>query len=242
MLHGPGSAAARGGPLTRAEVAAVAEALGRSAEAPETAVLAFQVEGLGPVRATVSPAGVVLRLLGQRHLPAALEPLAQLTRGLVVLGGLPGSGRSTALVALLQRAHGQGRLLASLEEPVWLKLSTFQWDAGPGQEEAFVRAVRLTPTALVAFDLVDDARSVALALDAALEERLVLCTVRGSTLAEVLQRVAVLDASHHRRRVADHLAAVSLLDGEAAELLLPGEALRRHLRMSDAPPPSMLLE
>jgi uncharacterized protein (DUF58 family) len=52
----------------------------------------------------------------------------------------------------------------------------------------------------------------------------------------------VLDASHHRRRVAAHLAAVALLDGERAELLLPGEALRRHLRGSEAPPPPVLLE
>jgi hypothetical protein len=241
VLHAPGGTTAHGAPLTRAAVSAVAEALGRPAEEPGTVVLALQVEGLGPVRASVSAAGVVLRLLGPRPLPVALEPLAQVSAGLVVLGGVPGSGRSTALVTLLQRAQQAGALTASLEEPVWLKGSPFQWDAGPGQEAAFLRAVRTSPASVVAFDLLDDARGAELALDVALEGRLVLCTLRGSTLAEVLQRLAVVDASHHRLRVAEHLAAVALLDGAAAALLKPSPALRRHLRDLDGPPPAALL-
>jgi hypothetical protein len=203
-------------------------------------VVAVSVEGVGRVRVSRSPAGLNLRLLGEQpFLARGLEPLLDDPSGLVVLGGPAASGRSTALSALLQGHTARGRVIASLEEPVSFPLTAFQWS---DDANAFLRAVRTSPAQVIGVDLVDDARGVELALTLAREGRHVLVTLRGVSLAGVVHRLAVLDASAHRRRLSEHLAAVVLLAREQAEVLWPSEGLRRHLRANEAMPPPVLLE
>jgi Tfp pilus assembly pilus retraction ATPase PilT len=187
-----------------------------------------------------SPAGVNVRLLGDEpKLAAGLEVLLPLDRGLVVLGGPPACGRSTALSALLQAHVQQGRVVASLEEPVSFPVSAGQLE---GSREAFLRAVRTGPAQVIGVDLVDDAEGVELALELAREGRQVLVTVRGTSVAGLVHRVTVLDARAQRRRLSEHLAAVVLLARGEAQVLRPSEALRRHLRGNETMPPPVLLE
>ena len=165
-----------------------------------------------------------------------------MTRGLVVLGGPPGSGRSTSFSALLQDAFDAGRVIASLEEPVSFPRCASQWNAEPEKVEPFLRAVRTSMASVVGFDLVDDTVGVDLALRVAPEGRLAVCTMLGLSVGALVQRLAVLDAPAQRRRVAEHLVAVACLHpGGGARLFRPSEALRHHLVTETTPVPPELL-
>lgn len=188
--------------------------------------------------------------------PLVQGPLLGLTRGLVLLSGEPGSGRSTLLSALLQRFAQEGRHVASLEEPLGLPLAP-----GPGAARQsilgtdadaldFARATRLQPLDVVGLDLVDDTLALELALEAAMDGRLALCVFRAPNVAAAVHRAAVLDQKHHRRRVSDGLAAFiyqRLLALDEKHVLevdfhLPSVALRRHLRAQETPPPPIMFE
>lgn len=229
-------------------------------------VAGFGVQGLGRFRLVVSmERGAVVatfRALGKaaRALSECglAEKVTGLKKGLVVIGGAPASGRSATFSALLQHFAASGRGFLSLEEPLGLSLkpgpgAARQVDLGLDQSpEQFARLARQAPEDVVGIDLVDDALGAELALDAAADGKLVLLVLRGLTVPALVHRLAVLDAKAHRRRLSENLAAVLVqkLEPDAAktawklesELLLPTEALRRHLRAQDTPPPPVVLE
>jgi twitching motility protein PilT len=188
--------------------------------------------------------------------PLVQGPLLKLERGLVLLSGEPGSGRTTLLAALLQRLIDDGRHVASLEEPLGLPLrpgpgAARQFmlgnDAGP---DDFIRATRLQPLDVVGFDLVDDALALELALDTAMDGRLAICVFRAPNVAMAVHRAGVLDARFHRRRVAEGLSAFCfqrLFPVEGRRVLeldfhLPSVALRRHVRAHETPAPPIAFE
>lgn len=243
-FHGPRGNGTRGEPLSRATLLAVAARLGTSVESDAVQVGAIQVEAVGRVRVSASKAGIALRVLGPTaFLAPGLDGVLSLKHGLLVIGGPPGSGRSTSFSAVLQRSFDQGCVIASLEEPVSFPRCDFQWNAGPGKVETFFRAVRASAASVVGFDFIDDAVSVDLALRVAEEGRLAVCTMLGLSLNALVQRLAVLDAPAQRRRVAEHLTAVACLSlGSSARVLLPSDALRRHLADEATPPPRTLIE
>jgi twitching motility protein PilT len=190
--------------------------------------------------------------------PRFLSALMHLERGLVIIGGTPGSGRSTTLAALSQSLVDSGAVLASVEEPVAYALRSRAGVARQvdGLEDATatraVRSLRLGPLDVLVLDLVDDDAACELALDAASDGKLVLCTLRGATVTALVHRLVAADARLQRRRLSEALAAVlcqSLVPNEAgdaweldAEVLVPSEPLRRHLRALDTMPPPAVLE
>lgn len=230
----------------------------------------FGVRGVGRYRLALTlERGLVaasLRVLPPR--PPALDhlglperftqALTNLERGLIVVGGTPGSGRSTTLAALCQALLDSGASLASVEEPLAFPLNTVaglarQVDAAEDvAAPAAVRALRLGPIDVLALDLVDDEAACELALDAAAEGRLVLLALRGATVTSLVHRLVAADARLQRRRLSETLAAVlcqTLVPNDAgdgwqveAEALIPSEALRRHLRALDTMPPAAVLE
>ena len=188
--------------------------------------------------------------------PLVQAPLLGLERGLLLLSGEPGNGRSTLYAALLQRFVQDGRHVASLEEPLGLPLAP-----GPGAARQsilgvdadgsdFSRATRLQPLDVVGFDLVDDAQALELALDAAMDGRLALCVFRAPNVGAAVHRASVLDSKNHRRRVSEGLAAfmyqrLVVADGKhflEVDFHLPSIALRRHLRAHETPPPPIVFE
>lgn len=188
--------------------------------------------------------------------PLVQQPLLKLERGLVLLSGEPGSGRTTLLASLLQRLIADGRHVASLEEPLGLPLKP-----GPGAARQFMlgsdggaddfsRASKLQPLDVIGFDLVDDGLALELALDAAMDGRLALCVFRAPNAVSAVHRASVLDARFHRRRLSEGLAALSYqrlanYDGRYAleiDFHLPSIALRRHLRAHETPPPPVVFE
>ncbi|MDP1827965.1 MAG: hypothetical protein Q8L48_32120 [Archangium sp.] len=188
--------------------------------------------------------------------PLVQGPLLRLERGLLLLSGEPGNGRSTLYSALLQRFVADGRHVASLEEPLGLPLRP-----GPGAARQsilgmdadlsdFARATRLQPLDVVGFDLVDDAQALDLALDAAMDGRLAVCVFRAPNVTAAIHRAGVLDGKHHRRRLSEGLAAFIYqrlfpLDGKhvlEVDFHLPSMALRRHVRAHETPPPPIVFE
>jgi twitching motility protein PilT len=235
-----------------------------------TLVTGFGVRGIGRYRLALTlergVVGASLRVLPPRppaldHLalpPRFIRALTNLERGLVVVGGTPGSGRSTTLAALCQALLDSGATLASVEEPIAFPLHTVaglvrQVDAAEDvTAAAAVRALRLGPIDVLAIDLLDDALACELALDAAADGRLVLLVLRGATVAALVHQLVAADAKLQRRRLSETLAAVlcqTLVPNDAgdgwrveAEALVPSEALRRHLRSLDTMPPPAVLE
>lgn len=234
-------------------------------EQDRAVVTGFSVEGLGRFRLTalaergepslsIRAHFKVPEVSGLGFPPEALEPLQRLTRGLVVVAAPAGHGRSTLMTALLQARAAAGHEVVTLEEPVaWpglrgpcrqLELHT---DVGL---EAFGAMVRALPPAVIGVDVMNDDVGAELALELASEGALVVLTLRALSSSSALHRLAALDARRSRRRLSEALAAVVSLRlpphprgfVAQAELLLPTEALRRHLRGNETPAPPVLLE
>ncbi|MCC6336915.1 MAG: hypothetical protein IT380_23350 [Myxococcales bacterium] len=190
--------------------------------------------------------------------PRFLAALVSLERGLVVIGGPPGSGRSTTLASLSQGLLDGGAVLASVEEPLAFPLRAAsglarQVDVGEdtGVSEA-LRTLRHAPLDVLALDVADDDAACEWALDAAADGRLVLLVLRGATVTALVHRLVAADGRMQRRRLSESLAAVlcqTRVPDEAGdrwtvecEALIPTEALRRHLRALDTMPPAAVLE
>jgi len=208
-----------------------------------SAVLGIQIEGVGRIRVSASKGCLALRVLGKSpFLAPGLDGLSSVKQGLVIIGGPPGSGRSTSFSALLHEAFDLGRVIASLEEPVSFPRCSLQWNAEPGRAEGLVKAMRAAKASVAGFDLIDDAAAAELALQAAAEDRLAVCTMLGLSIGAILERLAAIDAPYSRSRIAEQLRAVACLTpGHAANLLWPTEALRAHLIRESTPPPPELL-
>ncbi|MEW5738015.1 MAG: ATPase, T2SS/T4P/T4SS family [Myxococcota bacterium] len=233
-------------------------------------VVGFGVRDLGRYRLSLTReralVAATLRLLPPR--PPALKELPlparfvaaldNLERGLVVIGGPPGSGRSTTLASLSQALLDGGAVLASVEEPLAWPLRA---SAGLARQVDVVedaravdalRALRTAPLDVLALDLADDDAACESALDAAADGKLVLLALRGATASALVHRLVAADAKLQRRRLSESLAAVlcqTRVPTEAGdgwtvecEALIPSEALRRHLRALDTMPPAAVLE
>ncbi|MDP1918253.1 MAG: hypothetical protein Q8L14_18555 [Myxococcales bacterium] len=234
-------------------------------ERDRAVVTGFSVEGLGRFRLTALSERGEPSLSIHTHLippephalgfpPEVLEPLHRLTRGLVVIAAPAGHGRSTLMASLLQTRAAAGEEVVSLEEPVaWpgLRGPCRQLELHSDVElEGFETLARALPRGVIGIDLMNDDLGAELALELASEGALVVLTLRALSASAALHRLTTLDTRRSRRRLSESLAAVVSLrlapsKGvflKVAELLLPSEALRRHLRGNETPAPPVLLE
>lgn len=263
-LHGAFGRSAVGAPLSARDLEDVLTTLLDAAhrerfEREGALVAGFSVEGFGRFRLTALTERGERSLSIRTHFvspqpslpPEVLEPLSRVTRGLVVVASPAGQGRSTTQTGLLRLRSAE---VVTLEEPVaWPSVR------GPVRQvelhtdsslAAFAVSARTLPNAVVGLDLVDDEAAAQLALELASEGQLVFVTQRALSAAATLHKLAALDSRRARRRLSESLSAVLSLrqvaNGSrfvhAAELLLPTEALRRHLRGNETPPPPVLLE
>lgn len=187
-------------------------------------------------------------------LPTTVQRLAHLRRGLVLVSGPTGSGKSTTIGALLGELDtGRPKHVVTLESPVELihvhqRTTISQREVGRHTKSfatGLASAIRQRPDVIFVSDL-PDGESVALALEAASAGVLVIATVRASGVVRALERL--LDAAPARRQatlhaLAEHLsAALSLLrlsqaDGAghvvAVELLVRNRGIVNALRADD---------
>jgi twitching motility protein PilT len=222
----------------------------------------FRVNGIGRFRINLhrerGRAAAAIRLLPTRvprlsslGLPSTVEYLAQLPRGLVLVGGPTGSGKTTTLAALVEDINRRdARHIVTIEDPIeyehvhqgsLIEQVEIGVDA-PDFPTALRAAVRQAPDVIVVGEM-RDAETMRIALAAAETGHLVFSTVHTTDVASTVSRIADSFPAERqntiRQELAMALAAVltqTLLPRQggglaaAAELLMVGYGARQHIR------------
>ena len=185
------------------------------------------------------------------HLPPSVENLARLPRGLVLLGGPAGSGKSTTMAALINEInHREARHVVIVEDPIeyehqHIRSVIEQVEIGtdaPDFPTALRAALRQAPDVIVVGEM-RDPETMRIAVSAAETGHLVLSTLHTVDVASTISRISdsfpVERQNSIRQELAMALAAVHtqmLLPKKgggrvpAAELLIVGYGARHHIR------------
>jgi twitching motility protein PilT len=185
------------------------------------------------------------------HLPASVQSLARLPRGLVLIGGPAGSGKSTTLAALVNEINRcESRHIVIIEDPIEYehrhnRSIVEQVEIGtdaPDFPTALRAALRQAPDVIVVGEM-RDTETMRIAVAAAETGHLVFSTLHTTDVATTVSRIAdsfpLERQSTIRQELAMSLAAVLtqiLLPSKhggrypAAELLMVGYGARQHIR------------
>lgn len=189
--------------------------------------------------------------LSELRLPANLELLARIPRGLVVVGGATGSGKTTTLAALVKLINQcEARHIITIEDPIeyehaHMRSIVEQVEIGTDAVDfpsALRAALRQAPDVIVVGEM-RDPETARIAVAAAETGHLVFSTLHTTDVASTIARIAdtfpIERQNTIRQELAMALAAVltqtllpSKLGGRvpAAELLLVGYGARQHIR------------
>jgi twitching motility protein PilT len=222
----------------------------------------YRVEGLGRFRinlhhergraaATVRALPSKVPALGDLHLPAGVAALANLQRGLVIIGGATGSGKTTTLAGLVNEINRRdARHIVTIEDPIEYEHAhersvIEQVEIGidaPDFPTALRAALRQAPDVIVVGEM-RDPETARIALSAAETGHLVFTTLHTTDAASTVSRIAdsfPQERQHSvRSEMAMALAAMltqTLLPRKnggrvpAAELLMVGYGARQHIR------------
>jgi twitching motility protein PilT len=190
-------------------------------------------------------------LLRDLHLPPSVEALGRLSRGLVLIGGPAGSGKTTTLSALVHEINRrESRHILTIEDPIEYEHSNIrsvveQVEIGtdaPDFPTALRAALRQAPDILVVGEM-RDPETMRIAVSAAETGHLVLSTLHttdvGSTISRISDSFPPERQNTIRQELGMALAAVEtqiLLPSKsggrvpAAELLMIGYGARQHIR------------
>jgi twitching motility protein PilT len=222
----------------------------------------YRVQGLGRFRINLhreqGRAAAAIRVLPARvpalrelNLPSSVELLAHLPRGLVLIGGPAGAGKSTTLAALIDNINRrEARHIVIIEDPIeyehqHVRSVIEQVEIGtdaPDFPTALHAALRQAPDVIVVGEM-RDTETMRIAVAAAETGHLVLSTLHTTDVASTVSRIAdsfPLERQNSiRQELAMALAAVHtqiLLPKKgggripAVELLLVGYGARHHIR------------
>ena len=254
-------------PLTGEQIeAAVLPALAAHAreeyERSQIADSSYRIEGLGRFRinlhrergraaATVRSLPTKVPALDELHLPAGVTALAKLQRGLVIIGGATGSGKTTTLAALVNEINQhEARHIVTIEDPIEYEhahhLSVIeQVEIGidaPDFPTALRAAMRQAPDVIVVGEM-RDPETARIALSAAETGHLVFTTLHTTDAASTISRIAdsFPQERQHTVRAEMAMALAAMLTQTliprrnggrvpAAELLMVGYGARQHIR------------
>jgi twitching motility protein PilT len=222
----------------------------------------FRVHGLGRFRinlhhergraaAAVRALPAKVPLLSTLGLPPSVAMLAELPRGLVLIGGPTGSGKTTTLAALVHEINRRdARHVVTIEDPIEYEHGhdvsvVEQVEIGvdaPDFPTALRAALRQAPDVLVVGEM-RDPETMRIALAAAETGHLVLSTVHTTDAASTVARIGDSFPAERqntiRQELSMALAAVltqTLLPriggglAAAVELLMVGYGARQHVR------------
>jgi twitching motility protein PilT len=222
----------------------------------------YRIPGLGRFRINLhrerSRSAAAIRALPTKvpslkelHLPPSVDNLARLPRGLVLLGGPAGSGKSTTMAALINEInHREARHIVIIEDPIeyehtHIRSVVEQVEIGtdaPDFPTALRAALRQAPDVIVVGEM-RDPETMRIAVAAAETGHLVLSTLHTIDVASTISRISdsfPLERQNSiRQELAMALAAVHtqmLLPRKgggripAAELLMVAYGARHHIR------------
>lgn len=186
------------------------------------------------------------------NLPRSLAALVEPTRGLVLISGPTGSGKSTTLAAMLSEVnHNRAAHVITIEDPVEYEhqndRSIFEHveigrDA-PTWSVALRGALRQNPDIILVGEM-RDLDTVATALTAAESGHLILATLHTGDAAQAIHRIVDVFPAGQQAQVRQQLAIslnaivcqqlVPRSDGTgrvpAVEVLIANDAVRNHIR------------
>jgi len=222
----------------------------------------YRVEALGRFRinlhrergraaATVRALPSKVPAIDELRLPAGVAALAKLQRGLVIIGGATGSGKTTTLAALVNEINQRdARHIVTIEDPIeYEHTHNFsvieQVEIGidaPDFPTALRAALRQAPDVIVVGEM-RDPETARIALSAAETGHLVFTTLHTTDAASTVSRIAdsFPQERQHSVRAEMAMALAAMLTQTliprrnggrvpAAELLMVGYGARQHIR------------
>ena len=222
----------------------------------------YRVAGLGRFRINLhrekGMAAAAVRALPARvpsldelRLPPAVESLTRLPRGLILIGGPAGAGKSTTVAALVHEINRrEARHIVTIEDPLeyehaHLRSVVEQVEIGvdaPDFPTALRAALRQAPDIIVVGEM-RDPETMRIAVAAAETGHLVLSTLHTTDVASTISRISDSFPAERQPTIRQELAmAISavltqtLLPSKrggrvpVAELLMVGYGARQHIR------------
>jgi twitching motility protein PilT len=222
----------------------------------------YRLEGVGRFRinlhrergraaATVRALPSKVPALSELRLPTGVGAIAGLQRGLVIIGGATGSGKSTTLAALVNEINQRdARHIVTIEDPIEYehahnKSVIEQVEIGidaPDFPTALRAAMRQAPDVIVVGEM-RDSETARIALSAAETGHLVFTTLHTTDAASTVSRIAdsFPQERQHTVRAEMAMALAAMLTQTlipkrsggrvpAAELLILGYGARQHIR------------
>jgi twitching motility protein PilT len=205
----------------------------------------------GRAAATVRALPSAVPSLDELRLPAGVSALAKLQRGLVIIGGATGSGKTTTLAALVNEINKtNARHIVTIEDPIEYehthdKSVIEQVEIGidaPDFPTALRAAMRQAPDVIVVGEM-RDPDTARIALSAAETGHLVFTTLHTTDAASTVSRIAdsFPQERQHSVRAEMAMALAAMLTQTliprrnggrvpAAELLVVGYGARQHIR------------
>jgi twitching motility protein PilT len=200
--------------------------------------LAYSIPGLGRFRCNVfqqrGTVGLVLRVIpivirsiDELGLPPVLKYIAQEERGLVLVTGTTGSGKSTTLAAMIEHINAtRSAHIMTVEDPIEYLHRDYQSIVNQREvavdTQSFSRALRSTlrqdPDVILVGEMRDH-ETVETALLAAETGHLVLSTLHTLDATETVNRIIAVFPPHQQRQVRIQLASV--LKAAISQRLLP---------------------
>ncbi len=189
--------------------------------------IAYGVTGLGRFRANVfqqrGTVGMVLRVIpdkvrviGELGLPPVVERIATEQRGLILVTGTTGSGKSTTLAAIIDQinAHRGGHIV-TIEDPIEFLhrdkksfITQREVDVDTRSfNEALRSALRQDPDVILVGEMRDH-ETIETALTAAETGHLVLSTLHTLDATETITRIVSSFAPHQQKSVRIQLAGI----------------------------------
>lgn len=198
----------------------------------------YSIEGLGRIRCNASrqrgTTSLVIRLLPDTipaledlGLPEVCKDLIQKPRGLVVVSGTTGSGKSTTLSAMINYLNAmENRRLVTIEDPIEFvykndKCTITQRELGSDTTsfaEALRHVLRQDPDIILVGEMRDQ-ETAAAALTIAETGHLILTTGHAPSAPQTVERIIDMFPPHERDTVQSRLA--SLLVGVITQVLVP---------------------
>jgi len=200
--------------------------------------LAYGVPGLGRFRVNVfhqrGTVGVVLRVIpikvltiAQLNLPKVLEKIAMEQRGLVLVTGTTGSGKSTTLAAMIDHINSHRTChIITIEDPIEFlirdKRSIINQREVGVDTKSFTRALRSAlredPDVILVGEM-RDLETIEIAMTAAETGHLVMSTLHTLDATETINRIVAAFPPYQQKQVRLQLGAI--LRGVISQRLLP---------------------